>query len=365
MAGRQGTLARAAAVAALSATVLAGAGLVAGCSGSRASGGSSNNGAASAQQGSGQGGSYSGSGSGANAPAAGSAGSGSSGAASGSSTGTVADTEDLIILAGLQVAVGDPSAAAAQAEQLTQAAGGYVAAEAEGPGQQSLPSANSAADSAESADTGVSPLTLPPAQTGPGLTQALLLLRVPPARLDAVLAELPGSGRVGYRTRSETDVTGQVADVASRISSAEDSLAELRSLIAKAASMNDLISLEQALASRESDLESLQAQQRALADQVQYATVTVGYYEPAPVATRPPTKPAAHRAPFVAGLVDSWHALGAAFRALLAVVGWLLPFAVLIALLWWPVRRVRRWIRGSGDPGARPWWRRGAERPTE
>ena len=80
----------------------------------------------------------------------------------------------------------------------------------------------------------------------------------------------------------------------------------------------------------------------------------------------------------MAGLVDSWHALGVAGRALLAVGGWLVPFVVLVGLLWWPVRRVRRAIRGGGADGgdaggggadggdtgggaSRTWWRRRPE----
>ncbi len=358
-------MARALAAVTLSAAVLGTVGLVAGCSGGGTNGAASSgvargNGPVAAPQGAA--GEYGAAGSGSGAGNAGSAGSGSTG----SSSGTVAETADLIITAGLQLGVSDPEQAAGRAEQLVLGDGGYVAGEAEGPGAQVLPSANSTADEAESADTGVSPMTLPSPATAPGSTQALLLLRVPPSSLGAVLARLSGSGRVSYRTQSETDVTGQVADVASRISSAEDSLTELRSMIDKAASMNDLISLEQALASRESDLESLEAEQRALGDQIQYATVTVGYYVPvAPAVAAPARKPSAHRDPFVAGLVDSWHALGDVFRALLAVVGWLLPFAVLVALLWWPVRRALRRGRRSGGPAGRAWWRRNAERPTQ
>jgi hypothetical protein len=193
-------------------------------------------------------------------------------------------------------------------------------------------------------------VTLPTPSAAPNTDQALLLLRIPPSKLDAVLSELAGSGSVNYRTQSETDVTGQVADVNSRIASAQDSLSELRGMIGKAASMNDLISLEQALASRESDLESLEAQQRALADQTGFATVTVGYYVPAPAAAAPPAPPA-HRNAFVAALDDGWHALLATFRVILIVLGWVLPFAALIALLWWPVRRMRRLTWFSRRPG--------------
>jgi Domain of unknown function (DUF4349) len=343
----------------LAALGVAGVGLVAGCSG---------------------GGSSSASSSGENGPAAAapraaagsgntSAGSGSGSASTATSTTNVAETGDLIITAALQLAAKSPNQAAVQAEQTVISAGGYVAAEAEGVGPQSLPSANASADDTESADTGVSPMTLPAVNGAPKSEQALLVLRVPPAHLDAVLTALAGTGTVSYRTLSETNVTGQVADVASRITSAQDSLTELRGMIDKAASMNDLISLENALSTRESDLESLEAQQRALSDQIQYATVTLGYFVPAAPSTTP-AKPATHHSGFVAGLVDGWHAFLATLRVLLALLGWLLPFAIVIALLWWPIRKLlrRRDLAAEGadrDAVTHTWWRRRPAEPAE
>jgi Domain of unknown function (DUF4349) len=326
---------------------VSGAALVAGCSGSGSNSGSSSTGgrAGAAQLPNGSG-SY-----GAN-NSNGSSGSNGSSTSSGK-TANVADTSNLIILAGLQLGVKDPEQAAGAAEQLVISVGGYVAAAAEGVGEQVLPSANTSADTTESSETGVSPLALPVPSAAANADQALLLLRVPPSKLDSVLAALAGSGSVSYRTQSETDVTAQVADVNSRIASAQASLAELRGMIDKAASMNDLISLEQALASRESDLESLEAQQRALSDQTSFATVTVGYFVPAAAAKQAP--PAARHNAFVTALDDGWHALVATFRVILVVLGWLLPFAVVVAVLWWPVRRLAR----------RTWWRPRAQDPTE
>lgn len=326
---------------------MAGAGLVAGCSDSSASTNNSSGSAAAP-----------------NGAANGFAGSGAkpTTAATSSTSAATAQTGDLIVMAGLQLAVQNPEQAAATAEQTVQAAGGYVAAVAEGAGPQNLPSANTTADNAESSSTGVSPMTLPAVDGVPGSDQALLLLRVPPQHLAAVLSDLAGAGDVSYRTQSATDVTGQVADVASRITSAQASIAELRGMIDKAASMNDLISLEQALASRESDLESLEAQKRALSDQVQYATVTVGYYEPA--AKSAAAKPGPHHNAFIAGLIDGWHALAATFRVLVAVLGWVLPFAVIVAILWWPVR-LRRAARAAAPDAARTWWRRRPDHRTQ
>lgn len=317
---------------------MAGVGLIAGCSDRSSSSGSNSTaaGAAKAPAGSGSYGAVT------NGQAGAAAGANS---AASSKTTKVTDTGNLVVLAGLQLGVKSPEQSAQNAEQVVLGAGGYVAGVSEGAGPQVLPSANTTADATESSETGVSPLTLPSPSAVPNSDQALLLLRVPPAKLDSVLTALAGTGSVSYRTQSETDVTGQVADVSSRIASAQASLTELRGMIDKAASMNDLISLEQALASRESDLESLEAQQRALADETGYATVTVGFFEPAGAAAA--AKHPAHHNAFVTALDDGWHALVATFRVILVVLGWLLPFAVVVALLWWPVRRLSR----------RTWWR--------
>ena len=259
---------------------------------------------------------------------------GSSGILQGANTAP--DAKDLIITAGIQVKTGDAASAAAQAEQIAAAAGGYVAAESVGSGPQPVPQPQSSA----SGGSLPSPVTLPDVNDDGNTIQAVLVLRVPPQQVDAVLRQLGGKGTVTYQNRSATDVTGQVADVASRVASAQAAIAELRTMIDKAASMNDLISLEQALAQRESDLESLEAQQKALADQVQYATITVGYFSHGTTAAPPPPPGTG----FTHGLTVGWHAFTRTVRGFLAVVGWLLPFVGLVAVGWWPVRRIWRSI---------------------
>jgi hypothetical protein len=252
----------------------------------------------------------------------------------------------LIITAGLQVKTDDAAAAAQRAQIVAEGAGGYVAGESIGSGQQGMPS-SSPSGPADSGGSTSSPATLPDVSGSSGSTQALLVLRVPPQSVDSVLKALAGKGSVTYQSRNATDATGQVADVASRVTSAQAAIAELRTLIDKAASMNDLISLEQALSQRESDLESLEAQQKSLSDQVQYATITVGYFsQGAPVAP-----PAVHTG-FLKGLTVGWHGFLDVVRALLAAIGWLLPFLVIVAVLWWPVRRLVRIMRARGTrPG--------------
>ena len=272
---------------------------------------------------------------------------------SGANTTTAkVSNRSLIVTAGLQVKTGDASVAAQRAQIAAESAGGYVAGESIGPGVQTMPGTSS---SSAAGDT-PSPVTLPDVAGSSASTQALLVLRVPPQKVDSVLTALAGKGSVTYQSRSATDVTGQVADVASRVTSAQAAIAELRTLIDKAASMNDLISLEQALAQRESDLESLEAQQSALADQVQFATITVGYFSQGAPAAPPPL---VHTG-FTRGLTAGWHGFLAVVRALLATFGWLLPYLVVVVVLWWPVRRLVRLVRargvrpGKSEPGQTP-----------
>jgi len=283
-------------------------------------------------------------------------GSAHSGAASDGTANVALSNRSMIITAGLQVKTDDAAAAAARAQQLAQTAGGFVASESIGAGNQVTPDTGGAApqtapsgSSSEGSGSNGStpnPAQLPALTGASNATQALLVLRVPPAQLDPVLKALADKGSVTYQNRTQTDVTGQVADVGSRVASAQSAIAELRAMISKAASMNDLIELEQALSQRESDLESLQAQQKALADQVQYATITVGYFSQGAPAAAP-----SQRNGFVQGLITGWHGFTHVLRALLLTAGWLLPYAAVAAILWWPVRRLVRRSRGRTRRG--------------
>jgi hypothetical protein len=277
---------------------------------------------------------------------AGDSGSAASGAGTSNGAALKLPTRDLIITAGLQVKTSDAAAAAAKAQVIVQGAGGYVANESIGSGSQVVAPTPVQSSGAADGSSAPSPVTLPDINDASNSTQAVLVLRVPPQSVDSVMNALAGKGTVTYQSRTATDVTGQVADVASRVTSAQAAITELRALIDKAASMNDLISLEQALAQRESDLESLQAQQKALSDQVQFATITVGYFsEGKPVA------PPAVRTGFMRGLTTGWHGFLDVVRAVLVTAGWLVPFAVAAAVLWWPVRRLVRWSRGRRTGG--------------
>jgi hypothetical protein len=161
---------------------------------------------------------------------------------------------------------------------------------------------------------------------------ASLTLRVPPETLPDTLTALSKLGVEKSRTSSTTDVTQKVADVNSRVESAQQSIARLRLLFGHATKIGAIIQLESELNSREADLESLQAQQRSLARQTSMATVSLTLI----TAPKPATKPVADKDDdngFVGGLKRGWDGFTGAAAWVAEAVGTVLPFLLLLLVL--------------------------------
>lgn len=165
-----------------------------------------------------------------------------------------------------------------------------------------------------------------------------LVLRVPPDRFDELLDTISDLGEELSRSVAAQDVSTVVADVDARVESLQNSVDRLLALAAQAVSVSDLITIESELSARQAELESLQAQQRALSDQVSLATLSVRL-----TASSDPERA---ETGFLAGLSDGWNALVDAGAGLITIVGLLLPWLILLAViavpLWFLVRRRRR-----------------------
>jgi hypothetical protein len=182
---------------------------------------------------------------------------------------------------------------------------------------------------------------------------ATVVVRVPPAVMQPTLAALARLGTEKSRESSTVDVTQQVADVSSRVVSAQQAIARLRLLYNKATKVRDVIRIESELASREADLESLQARQRALGSRTALATITLHLVTAAVVA--PKKRPTHHLHGFVGGLERGWHGFTTAVAWLAVAVGTLLPFLLTLLVLGvvaWQLRRRLR--RGTGAPPQAP-----------
>jgi len=224
--------------------------------------------------------------------------------------------EDIIYTASLTVRASDVAAAAQRAIGIVVAAGGYTADEYSASRVQ-----------------GVS-----------GRTENLTL-KVPVPAFQTVLAQLssPAEGKQLAMQQKATDVTQEVANVNSLVTSEEAAIAALQKLLGRAASVSGLLTVQQQISADESTLNSLQAQQRALDHETTYATVTLTLLGPH---HKTVVHKKASRRGFVSGLTAGWRAFRHAVTWVLTAIGALLPFLALVAALGaaglWAWRRTAR-----------------------
>lgn len=219
----------------------------------------------------------------------------------------------VIYTASLTVRAGDVRAAAARAARLADSAGGYVSSE-----------------------------TARFNHRHPADGTILIQLKIPVARYQATLAAL--SAQLGTRlslSQRAQDVTQTVADVASRVASAQAAIAQLRKLLARAGTVSSLLMVQDQINAEEANLEALQSQQRVLAHQTTYGTVSVMLMSKPPPAAARPVKLAGG---FTGGLAAGWHALRQVTSWLLTGVGVALPFAAFVILAVYAGLRGRRWL---------------------
>ncbi len=180
---------------------------------------------------------------------------------------------------------GELAAAAARVRAVAQSVGGSVANET-----------TTYADTGDAAKNG-----------RPG--QSVLVLRVPTATLDRTLSLLTGAAGVGKelsRSSTSQDVTGDLADLQSRVATQRASVARVRALLARATSVQQIVSIESEVTKRESDLEAAEARQAALADRADLATLTVD------LRTRAVVPPPRRRSPIPSS--TGWRADGTRSR---------------------------------------------------
>ncbi|HET6561135.1 MAG TPA: DUF4349 domain-containing protein [Marmoricola sp.] len=177
-----------------------------------------------------------------------------------------------------------------------------------------------------------------------GADRSELELRVPSSHFAQLMSDLEEVGTVTDRGTKTVDVTTEVIDVDSRIRTQEVSLDRLRGFLGEATDVNAMIRLESEIAQREADLASLRAQQEYLSDQTSLATISL-------TMTRDQGQVAAADDPldhagFVTGLRNGWEALVSVLVVGATVVGAVIPFGFVLAVLgvplWLWLRSVRR-----------------------
>ena len=244
-------------------------------------------------------------------------------------TETATEHRDLIVTGAMYMTVTDPIAAADQAASIVKAAEGRIDARSE-----------------QAPDEGYG-------------GAASLTMRIPNDELDAVVDDLRKLGQVDEYTTNATDVTNQVTDLEAHISTLKASTERIAALLEEAQGISDIITLENELAMRQAELESLEAQQRGLEDSVAMSTIDLSLTTEPVVIVEVDDTPDS----FWDGLVSGWNALAGFVAGLLVILGVLLPWLVVFALITLAVllvvrstkaRNARRAVAPSAAPPAAP-----------
>ncbi len=188
------------------------------------------------------------------------------------------------------------------------------------------------------------------AANGSGATMSVTL-RVPVSGYEAAMDALQDIAPIVSRQESTDDVTAQMIDISSRMQTMTASVNRVRALLSKADKIGDVIAIESELTGREADLESLQRQQAALAGQTSLSTITVvlqGSITGVKKVLPPP--PPAERSGFLGGLANGWDAVRHVGHAGLTVVGTLIPFLPVVAIIVGAGLILRRRVRRPTVP---------------
>lgn len=171
-------------------------------------------------------------------------------------------------------------------------------------------------------------------------SEAHLVLRIPSERFTEAVSALADLGDERHREIRTEDVTADVVDITARVATMQASVERTRELLAQAQSISDIVRIEAELTAREADLASLQARQQALEDLTTLSTIEV-------TLLRPDAEEETRRLGFVTGLTAGWEGFQTAVTVLLTMLGFVLPFLLVLAvpasvLGWWLRQRRRR-----------------------
>ena len=180
-----------------------------------------------------------------------------------------------------------------------------------------------------------------------------LVVRVPSPKFNTTMIALEEAAELRSSTRGAEDVTTQVIDTGVRVRAQEASLKRVELLLSRAQSLKDIIWIESQLTSRQAELDSMKSQQSWLKDQTAFATITVDLTAVAEK-EKVEKKEEEQETGFLVGLQGGMKALGASASAVATVVGALLPFAVLVLVIGFPVWLLVRRRRSTQPPSPQP-----------
>ncbi len=107
-----------------------------------------------------------------------------------------------------------------------------------------------------------------------------VVLGVPAGEFQKAVSEAESLGALKHLSTTATDVTGQVADLGAQVSALEAARTQLEALFARAGTIQALLLVQNEITSVQSQIQQLQAQQRVLANEISFSSLTVALAMP-------------------------------------------------------------------------------------
>ena len=164
-----------------------------------------------------------------------------------------------------------------------------------------------------------------------------LTIRVPSQSFQAALADLRRLGQVTGQSVSGQDVTSQYVDLQARLRNWQAQEVVLLKLMGRATTIGDTLRIQNELSQVQMRIEELKGQLRVLDNQTSFATIDVSMRESGHVT--PPPKPKS-----AGGLTKAWrdarHGFIGVVSSVVVGLGYLIPIAALLGLVWLGIRRL-------------------------
>lgn len=169
-----------------------------------------------------------------------------------------------------------------------------------------------------------------------GRSEAHLVVRVPSDRFAAAVAALRQLGDVKGEAVNTQDITKEYADLTTRLAVKEQTVARLRSLLDnRTAKLSDVLEVERELARNVTELEQFKGEQRFYDHQVAISSIAVTVFD------RVASRGSQLTGPIASAFASSLEVLGTSIGSAIYVIVFLLPWAVVAAICWWGLLRVR------------------------
>jgi hypothetical protein len=168
---------------------------------------------------------------------------------------------------------------------------------------------------------------------------AELVLRVPQPDLNDFLATVSSYGEVKDKTISTEDVTQEYYDSEARLTVLKAKEERLLNLLNQANNITDIISIENELGETRSEIEVLTGRLKYLTNATDYSQVNINLMQAVPGAVKAPQGTLGKS---IQGLVNSLNQLINFASDLVVLVFVLLPWLVILALIYFLVRYIRK-----------------------